>query len=34
MVNTEDRNGVPCGMGHMGDGVRGQWDTWAEGYYG
>ena len=33
MVNTEDRNGVPCGMGHMGDGVHGQWDTWAKGYH-
>ena len=31
MVNTEDRDGVPWGMGHMGDGhmdngAHGQWD--------
>ena len=24
MVNTEDRDGIPWGMGHMGDGVHGQ----------
>ena len=23
MVNTEDRDGVPWGMGHMGDGAMG-----------
>ena len=23
MVNTEDRDGAPWGMGHMGDGVMG-----------
>ena len=23
MVNTEDRDGAPCGMGHMGDGAIG-----------
>ena len=26
MVNTEDRDGAPWGMGHMGDGAHGQWD--------
>ena len=29
MVNIEDRDGVPWGMGHMGDGAHGQWGTWA-----
>ena len=24
MVNTEDRDGTPKGMGHMGDGAYGQ----------
>ena len=24
MVNTEDRDGAPGGMGHMGDGAHGQ----------
>ena len=24
MVNTEDRDGAPLGMGHMGDGTHGQ----------
>ena len=32
MVNIEDRDGVPWGMGHMGDGAHGQWDTWAIGH--
>ena len=26
MVNTEDRDGAPWVMGHMGDGAHGQWD--------
>ena len=34
MVNTEDRDGAPLGMGHMGDGVHGQWSTWAIGHIG
>ena len=25
MVNIEDRDGVPWGMGHMGDGAHGNW---------
>ena len=29
MVNIKDRDGVPWGMGNMGDGAHGQWDTWA-----
>ena len=29
MVNIKDRDGVPWGMGHMGDGAHGQWGTWA-----
>ena len=32
MVNIEDRDGVPWGMGHMGDGGHGQWGTWAIGH--
>ena len=32
MVNIEDRDAVPMGMGHMGDGTHGQWHTWAIGY--
>ena len=32
MVNTEDRDGAPWGMGHMGDGAHGQWDTWPMGH--
>ena len=28
MVNTEDRDGAPWGMGHMGDGAHGQWGTY------
>ena len=32
MVNIEDRDGVPWGMGHMGDGAHGQWGTWAIGH--
>ena len=32
MVNTEDRDGAPWGMGHMGDGTHGQWGTWAMGH--
>ena len=27
MVNTEDRDGAPWGMGHMSDGAHGQWGT-------
>ena len=27
MVNIEDRDGVPWGMGHMGDGAHGQLGT-------
>ena len=39
MVNIEDRDGAPWGMGHMGHGhmghgPHGQWDTWAMGYCG
>ena len=29
MVNIKDRDEVPWGMGHMGD---GQWGTWAIGH--
>ena len=29
MVNIGDRDGLPWGMGHMGDGAHGQWGTWA-----
>ena len=32
MVNIEDRDEVPWGMGHMGDWAHGQWGTlgnWA-----
>ena len=32
MVNIEDRDEVPWGMGHMGDGSHGQWGTWAIGH--
>ena len=32
MVNNEDRDEVPWGMGHMGDGAHGQWGTWAIGH--
>ena len=32
MVNVEDRDEVPWGMGHMGDGAHGQWGTWAIGH--
>ena len=32
MVNIEDRDEVPWGMGHMGDGTHGQWGTWAIGH--
>ena len=32
MVNIEDRDEVPWGMGHMGDGAHGQWETWAIGH--
>ena len=34
MVNTADRDGAPWWMGHMGDGVHGQWGTWAMGHMG
>ena len=34
MINTEDRDGAPWGMGHMGDGAHGQWGTWIMGYMG
>ena len=39
MVNTEDRDGAPWGMGHMGDGhmgdgAHGQWGTWTMGHMG
>ena len=34
MVNIEDRDEVPWGMGHMGDGAHGQWGTWAIGHMG
>ena len=27
-----DRDEVPWGMGHMGDGTHGQWGTWAIGH--
>ena len=27
MVNIKDRDRVPWGMGHMGDGAHGQWET-------
>ena len=29
MVDIEDRDEVPWGMGHMCDGAHGQWGTWA-----
>ena len=32
MVNTEDRDLAPWGMGHMGDGAHRQQDTWAMGH--
>ena len=32
MVNIKDRDMVPWGMGHMGDGTHGQWGTWAIGH--
>ena len=32
MVNTADRDGIPWGMGHMGDRAHGQWGTWAIGH--
>ena len=32
MVNIKDRDVVPWGMGHMGDGAHGQWGTWAIGH--
>ena len=32
MVNIEDIDGVPWGMGHMGDGAHGQWGTWVIGH--
>ena len=32
MVNIEDRDEVPWGMGHMGDGAHGQLGTWAIGH--
>ena len=34
MVNADDRDKAPSGMGHMGDGAHGQWDTWAMGHMG
>ena len=34
VVNIEDRDEVPWGMGHMGDGAHGQWGTWAMGHMG
>ena len=34
MVNTEDRDWTPLGMGHMGDGHmgNGHMGNWAHGY--
>ena len=32
MVNIEDRDGLPWGMGHMGDGAHGQWGSWVIGH--
>ena len=32
LVNTEDRDGAPWGMGHMGDGTHEQWHTWTIGH--
>ena len=32
MVNTEDRDEAPWGMGHMTNGAHGQQDTWAMGH--
>ena len=29
MVNIKVRDGVPWGIGHIGDGAHGQWGTWA-----
>ena len=29
MVNTEDRDGAPLGMGHMGDGQWAKWSMWS-----
>ena len=34
MVNIKDRDGVLWGMGHMGDGAHGKWDTWEMGHMG
>ena len=34
MVNTEDRDGAPWGMGHMGDGACGWWGTCTMGHMG
>ena len=34
MVNIEDRDEVPWGMGHMGDEAHGQWGTWTMGHMG
>ena len=31
MVNTDNRDGSPWGIGHMDYGAHGQWDTWAKG---
>ena len=32
MVNTEDRDEAPWGIGHMGDGAHGQSGTWTTGH--
>ena len=34
MVNTEDRDGAPWEMGHMGDGAHWWWATWPMGHMG
>ena len=34
LVNTEDRDGAPWEMGHMGDGAHEQWGTWTMEHMG
>ena len=34
LVNTADRDGKHWGMGHMGDGAHGKWNTRAIGHMG
>ena len=32
LVNAEDRDEAPWGMGHMRDGAHEQWGTWVMGH--